>query len=132
TPPSRRQFFQGRHLTRCQLHLNHSSACGDLKERALRREQEDAILGYARGGLIKRYFLDARRPASSANGIYPGPFPGALTVPSILQRSGRRIEGGWLVGGSRRSIASTAYRDQSQNPSTACAPSRACELLNGA
>src|SRR5205085_614011 len=40
--------------------------------------------------------------------------------------------GGWLVGGSTRSIASAAYRDQSQNPLTACVPSRTCGPPNGA
>jgi hypothetical protein len=45
---------------------------------------------------------------------------------------GWQIEGRWLVGGSTRSIASAAYRDQSQNPLTACVPSRTCGLPDGA
>ena len=37
TRPSGRQFFQGRHLTRCQLDLDHVIHCGDLKESAAKR-----------------------------------------------------------------------------------------------
>src|ERR1700745_881142 len=65
-------------------------------------------------------------------GFIPDHFPRVLTVPSILQRTGWQIEGGWLVGGSTRSIGSAAYRDQSQNPLAACVPSRTCGLPNGA
>jgi hypothetical protein len=101
---------------------------------------------------MSRHLLHVEEPIHQLTGLGPALFlyawafrakktpPSGLkkTPPSGLRRrwaglhEGGQIEGGWLVGGSTRSIASAAYRDQSQNPLTACVPSRTCGLPNGA
>jgi hypothetical protein len=140
----RRRIFSFRY------HREHKVPDDQEKQDNNKNDEDDCDCGHIYRALestdpvniMSRHLLQVEEPIHQLTGLGPALFLYAWAFrakknpPSGLRRAlggssrGWQIAGGWLVGGSTLSTA--AYRDQSQNPLTACVPLRTCGLPNGA